>query len=230
MKEKILLVDDDSEIREIITVLLESENYTVIQASNGANAIEQFDDDMDLVILDIMMPGMSGYQVCHYIRGKSTVPILFLTAKSQESDLTLGFSSGGDDYLAKPFSYVELIARVKGLLRRYCLYKGKPITEKDKYLIRQDLRLNSERNEVWKADREVNLTEKEYQVLRLMMLYSGKIFSAQNIYESVWEEPYFSPSSNTVMVHIRKIREKIEDDPRNPQILITVWGKGYRVV
>lgn len=230
MKEKILLVDDDSEIREIITVLLESENYKVIQASNGANAIEQFDDDMDLVILDIMMPGMSGYQVCHYIRGKSTVPILFLTAKSQESDLTLGFSSGGDDYLAKPFSYVELIARVKGLLRRYCLYMGKPIAEKDKYLIRQDLRLNSERNEVWKADREVNLTEKEYQVLRLMMLYSGKIFSAQNIYESVWEEPYFSPSSNTVMVHIRKIREKIEDDPRNPQILITVWGKGYRVV
>ena len=217
----ILVVDDEEEIRHVLRVLLESEGFLVTEAASGEEALAKFVPDTDLVILDVMMPGISGYQVCLRLRERWNVPILFLTAKTQDSDLTMGYSSGGDDYLAKPFSYPELMARVKGLLRRYHVYKGKAEG--------RGLRLCRTRNEVWRAGRQLNLTEKEYRLLRLLLLHHGKIFSAQNLYESVWEEPYFAPSSNTVMVHIRKLREKVEEDPQNPELIKTVWGKGYRI-
>ena len=225
----ILLVDDDSEIREIARVLLESEGFRVIEAGDGKSALTAFSSDVDLVILDVMMPGISGYQVCRYLREQSNVPILFLTAKSQDSDLTMGFSSGGDDYISKPFSYTELLARVKGLLRRYKVYKGDDRSEVSRFIEWRGIKLDCERNEVWKSGKAINLTEKAYQILRLLLIHRGKIFSAQNLYESVWEEPYYAPSSNTVMVHIRKLREKIEDNPQEPEILKTVWGKGYLI-
>lgn len=227
--DTILLVDDDAEIREIARVLLESEGFRVIEAVDGENALATFSADVDLVILDIMMPGISGYQVCRSLREQSNVPILFLTAKSQDGDLTMGFSSGGDDYLSKPFSYTELLARVKGLLRRYKIYKGDDRSEVSRFIEWRGIKLDCERNEVWKMGKEIVLTEKAYQILRLLLIHRGKIFSAQNLYESVWEEPYYAPSSNTVMVHIRKLREKIEDNPQEPKILRTVWGKGYRI-
>ena len=226
---KLLLVDDDPEIREIARVLLEGEGFTVTEADSGEEALAAFSPDTDLVILDVMMPGISGYQVCLRLRERWNVPILFLTAKTQDSDLVMGFSSGGDDYLSKPFSYSELIARVKGLLRRYQVYKGKTDTELGQFIEWRGLRLDREHNEVMKQGKELNLTTTEYQILRLMMTYRGKIFSAQNLYESVWEEPYLSTSSNTVMVHIRRLREKIEKDPQQPEILKTIWGKGYRI-
>lgn len=226
---KILLVDDDSEICEIARILLESEGFSVAEASSGEEALALFSDDIDIVVLDVMMQGMSGYQVCLRLRERSNVPILFLTAKSRDSDLTLGFSSGGDDWLSKPFSYTELIARVKGLLRRYRVYRGKTGTETTGYVEWRDLRLDREHNEAWKGDKELDLTEKEYQILLLLLTYHGKIFSAQNLYESIWNEPFYAPSSNTVMVHIRKLREKIEETPQEPEILKTVWGKGYRI-
>ena len=225
----ILVVDDEEEIRHVVKVLLESEGFTVTEAASGEEALARFTADTDLVILDVKMPGISGYRVCLRLRERWNVPILFLTAKTQESDLTMGYSSGGDDYLAKPFSYPELMARVKALLRRYQVYKGKIDSGVDQYTEWRGLRLNCERNEVWMAGRQLNLTEKEYRLLRLMLLHHGKIFSAQNLYESVWEEPYFAPSSNTVMVHIRKLREKVEADPQNPELIKTVWGKGYRI-
>ena len=225
----ILVVDDEAEIRHVLRVLLESEGFSVTEAASGEEALARFTPDTDLVILDVRMPGISGYQVCLRLRERWNVPILFLTAKTQDSDLTMGFSAGGDDYLAKPFSYPELMARVKGLLRRYHVYKGKPDEENDPYIERHGLRLNCARNEVWQAGRELNLTEKEYRLLRLMLLHRGKLFSAQNLYESVWEEPYLPASSNTVMVHIRKLREKVEPDPQNPELIKTVWGKGYRI-
>lgn len=226
---KVLLVDDDAEIREIARILLESEGFSVMEASGGEEALAVFSDDIDIVVLDVMMQGISGYQVCLRLRERSNVPILFLTAKSRDSDLTMGFSSGGDDYLSKPFSYTELIARVKGLLRRYRVYKGKTGVETEGYVEWRGLRLDRERNEVWKGDKELDLTEKEYQILRLLLTYHGKIFSAQNLYESIWNEPFYALSSNTVMVHIRKLREKIEENPQEPEMLKTVWGKGYRV-
>lgn len=187
---KILIVDDDAEIREIVHVLLESEGFSPMEAPDGETALSVFSEEIDLVILDVMMDGLSGYQVCRKIREKSNVPILFLTAKNKDSDLTLGFSVGGDDYLAKPFSYAELLARVKGLLRRYKSYCGKKAAA-DTVLECNGLMLHSGRNEVLKNGKELNLTEKEYQILRLMLRYRGKMFSAQNLYESIWEEPFF---------------------------------------
>lgn len=225
----ILFVDDDAEIREIARVLLESEGYMVLEAADGEVALSMFSSDIDLVILDVMMPGMSGYQVCWHLREQSNVPILFLTAKGLDSDLTMGFSSGGDDYISKPFSYAELLARVKGLLRRYKVYKGDDRSDVSRFIEWRGIKLDCERNEVWKLGKEINLTEKTYQILKLLLIHRGKIFSAQNLYESIWEEPYYAPSSNTIMVHIRKLRKIIEDDPQEPKILKTVWGKGYRI-
>lgn len=225
----ILVVDDEEEIRHVLRVLLESDGFEVTEAASGEEALARFTPDTDLVILDVTMPGISGYQVCLCLRERWNVPILFLTARSQDSDLTMGYSSGGDDYLSKPFSYPELMARVKGLLRRYHVYKGKADSVVEQYAEWRGLRISCERNEAWRDGRQLNLTEKEYQLLRLMLLHHGKIFSAQNLYESIWGEPYFAPSSNTVMVHIRKLREKVEDDPQRPELVKTVWGKGYRI-
>lgn len=230
MEKKILVVDDDAEIRELVRMLLESDGYAVVEAEDGRAAIAQMTAEIDLVILDVMMPEMSGYKVCNTIRETSNVPVLFLTAKALDTDLTTGFSSGGDDYLTKPFSSAELLARVKGLIRRYHVYKGKEAGEDGGYMTRQGLRVHSVFNEAFRDGQEVNLTELEYQLLRLMMAHPGKIFSAQNLYESIWREPYLSISANTVMVHIKKLRAKVEEDPQNPSIIKTVWGKGYRIV
>ena len=228
-REKILIVDDDRQIREVVRVLLESEGYSVSEAESGEAALSQLNDGLSLVILDVMMPGLSGYQTCVKLRESSNVPVLFLTAKSADSDLTMGFSSGGDDYLSKPFSYAELLARVKGLLRRYKSYTSPHPADSEQLLELGGLSVHPTRNLVRLGSEDVNLTDKEYQILRLMLRYRGKIFSAQNIYESVWEEPFYYSSTNTVMVHIRRLREKLESDPQNPTLIRTVWGKGYRI-
>ena len=231
MGNQILVVDDDGEIREVLRVLLTSEGFEVAQAGSGEEALDYLErtgGGADLVILDVMMEGLSGYHVCLRLRERWNVPVLFLTAKSQESDLTMGYSSGGDDYLSKPFSYPELLARVKGLMRRYQVYKGKPEAAAQE-VEWCGLRVNLRGNLVWRRDEEIDLTETEYRILRLLMENRGVIFSLQNLYESVWNEPYFASSGNTVMVHIRRLREKIEDDPRHPEYIRTVWGKGYRV-
>lgn len=228
-KEKILVVDDDAQIREIVRVLLESEGYSVTEAESGEAALSLLDSEISLVILDVMMPGLSGYQTCLKLRESSNVPVLFLTAKSCDSDLTMGFSSGGDDYLSKPFSYAELLARVKGLLRRYNSYGNPRPGEGERLLELGGLSVHPSVNRVRRDGEELSLTDKEYQILRLMLRHRGKIFSAQNIYESVWEEPFYYSSTNTVMVHIRRLREKLESDPQNPTLIRTVWGKGYRI-
>ena len=228
-KPIILIADDDREIRELVDTLLSSEGYTIWQADGGVQALEKMNTDVDLVLLDVMMPDLSGYKVCSAIRADYNVPILFLTAKGLDSDLTMGYSCGGDDYLTKPFSCAELLARVKGLLRRYHIYMGKEAIARDLYFDQGALKVHREFNEVYKNDVALNLTEIEYQMLRLMLTRKGKVFTVQNLYESVWNEPYLSTSANTVMVHIRKLRAKIEDDPKNPETVKTVWGKGYRI-
>ena len=230
-KEHILIIEDDADIREGIRILLESENYTVSEAEDGRSGLDTLSSDTDLVILDVMMPGMSGIQVCKEIRRFSNVPVLFLTAKVQESDKLTGLMAGGDDYLTKPFSYGELLGRVKALIRRYKIYLGKNMTdeiEKQDYIKTGKIRINRRYNELFIDDRETDLSDIEYHILLLMMENPGKIFSAQNLYESVWNEPYFYSCNSTVMVHIRKLRVKIEADPQNPRYITTVWGKGYR--
>ena len=230
-EQTILIVEDDPDIRDGVRILLAGEGYRILEAENGAKALQTFSPEVDLVILDVMMPGMSGLRVCEELRKRSTVPILFLTAKAQESDKLIGLTAGGDDYLVKPFSYAELIARVKALLRRYCVYQGKGqpgATYEDNMLSAQGITIALDHNQVWVRGEERDLTEIEYQILRLLMQRPQWIFSAQAIYESIWNEPYFPVSNGTVMVHIRKLRTKIEDDPQNPVFIKTVWGKGYR--
>ena len=211
MNEKIMVVDDHDDIREVIHVLLTNEGYQIIEAKNGKEALELLDDSIDLIILDVMMPEMNGYQVCLLMREKTNAPILFLTAKGQESDKTLGFSSGGDDYLTKPFSYNELNVRVKALLRRYHVYQGKK--EEAKAIIR----LN---------DLEI---DQEYEILDYLVLNRKQVISASQLFETIWHENYYYGANNTIMVHIRNLRKKIEEDPQNPRIIKTVWGKGYYI-
>lgn len=223
----ILFADDDPAIREVIRILLESEGYTVIEAANGEEAVQKMSDVVDLVILDVMMPERSGVSACAEIRKTSSAPILFLTAKSQDSDKTMGFSAGGDDYLVKPFSYAELTARVKALLRRYRVYRGKEAPEEPNAVRLPGLTIYADRNEIQKNGEAVALTELEYRIVRLLALNRSTIYTAQQIYEEVWQEPYLYQSNNTVMVHIRNLRKKLEDDPQNPRYLRNVWGKGY---
>lgn len=230
INNKILIADDNPEIREVLNVLLSSEGYEVIEAKDGQEVINLIDADIDLYILDIMMPVINGYQACIEIRKKSNAPILFLTAKTQESDKTLGFSSGGDDYLSKPFSYNELTTRVKALLKRYYIYQGKV----DKYnmtenkIIYNNIVIDPNNETVFLDNKQIELTYIEYQILYLLLSNRKHIYSTQALYEKIWNEPYYYSANNTIMVHIRNLRKKIESDPQNPKIIKTIWGKGYR--
>lgn len=228
----ILVVDDNPEIREIIQILLDGEGFDVTQAANGDQALSLLGEQpFELIILDIMMPGLNGYQICRKIRETSNAPILFLSARTKDSDKTLGFSSGGDDYLAKPFSYTELVWRVKALLRRRNIYDKAEAAQSDarpakiKY---NHLEIDEESAEVLLDGKAVELTDTEFAMLLLLVKNRRQTFSAQRLYEAVWEEPYYYGANNTVMVHIRNLRRKIEPDPSNPTVIKTVWGKGYR--
>lgn len=227
---KILLVDDDAEIREIIRILLESEGCEIVEADSGARAVEIMDNTIDLIIMDVMMPGISGIQACEAIRKQYVTPILFLTAKSTDTDKVIGFSAGGDDYLVKPFSYTELLSRVKALLRRCYQYTGIAKPAPQHIIFVHDLQIDLDKQRVMRGDTEIELTEIEYQILVLLASNRQKVFSVQNIYESVWNEPYFSSSNNTVTVHIRNLRKKLEPDIQESKYIQNVWGRGYRVI
>ncbi|MGQ8874157.1 response regulator transcription factor [Paenibacillus amylolyticus] len=227
--KQILIADDNSEIREIVKILLESENYEVIEAVDGQDAIDKVTEETDLIILDMMMPNKSGLKACLEIREKTSAPILFLTAKTQDSDKQLAFSSGSDDFLSKPFSYTELVSRVKALLRRYYVYRGKEKIEESEHIVVKDLTIHQDSKSVYIGEKEISLTDIEYQILMLLASKRRKVFSAENIYESVWQQPYFYTCNNTVMVHIRNLRNKLEDDPQQPKYVKTVWGKGYKI-
>lgn len=230
VNNKILIADDNPEIREVLNVLLSSEGYDVIEAKNGQEAIELISSEIDLYILDIMMPVINGYQACIEIRKKSNAPILFLTAKSQESDKTLGFSSGGDDYLSKPFSYNELTTRVKALLRRYYIYQGKVNNDEstENKITYNNIVIDPNNEIVFLNNEQIELTYIEYQILYLLLSNRKHIYSTQALYENIWNEPYYYSANNTIMVHIRNLRKKIETDPQNPKVIKTIWGKGYR--
>lgn len=233
MGSKILIADDNPEIREIVNVLLSSEGHEIIEAKDGEEALRLLNTSIDLIILDIMMPKMNGYQSCVEIRKLSNAPILFLSAKSQESDKTLGFSSGGDDYLSKPFSYNELTARVKALLRRFQVYKGKDENNLENTPQPSEIKIHhvcihTNHERVFVLNQEVALTDIEYQILYLLVSHRKQIFSAQHLFEVIWNEPYYYSANNTIMVHIANLRKKIELDPQDPKIIKTIWGKGYR--
>ena len=223
---RILVVDDEADIRRIIRILLESRGYRVLEAPNGRLAVETIrkEPDIDLILLDIMMPELSGIEASREIRSISSAPILFLTARTQEQDKLEAYSSGGDDYLAKPFSHGELLMKVDSLLRRYRIYKGK-VTGKQ---LKSDVVLDEENRRILRGGEALELTETEYSILHFLADHRGSVVSVAQIYEGVWHEKYMPASNNTVMVHIVNLRKKLEEDPANPKIIRTVWGKGYQ--
>lgn len=230
-EHKILVVDDDPDIREVVSILLADEGYRPIQAENGGAAVERVyaDKDIDLVIMDIMMPGVNGIEACEMIRRKSKVPVLFLTAKSQEEDKVNAYTGGGDDYLVKPFSQTELVMKVRSLLRRYTEYRKAVRGTADQEAINDKVSLDSRRRCAVKEGKLVPLTEKEYKIMRYFFDHRGEIISNKNIYEGVWNKNYTAADSNTVMVHILNLRRKLEDDASRPELIQTIWGKGYTI-
>ena len=224
---RILVVDDEADIRRIIRILLESRGYRVLEAPNGRLAVETIrkEPDVDLILLDIMMPELSGIEASREIRSISSAPILFLTARTQEKDKLEAYSSGGDDYLAKPFSHGELLMKVDSLLRRYRVYKGK-VTGKQ---LKSDVVLDEENRRILRGGEALELTETEYSILQFLADHRGSVVSVAQIYEGVWHEKYMPASNNTVMVHIVNLRKKLEDDPANPRLIRTIWGKGYQI-
>lgn len=231
-KGNILLVDDDEEIREIVKVLLSSEGYTIYPAADGVQALtllEKRAQALDLVILDVMMPQLGGYDVCKKIREASKVPVLFLTAKNRETDLVEGYLAGGDDYMQKPFSYTELIARVGGLIRRYRQYGSSEQAEEGQQIEISDIVIDKDQMSVYRAGRELELTNTEYGILLLLSENKGKVFSLQQIYEAVWQDTFLASSSNTVMVHIRNLREKLKVDGSQEELIKNKWGRGYYI-
>lgn len=224
---RILVVDDEPDIRRIIRILLETSGYEVAEAQNGLAAVEYIrqQPNIDLVLMDIMMPGLDGVAASRAIRERCAAPILFLTAKTQERDKYEAYQAGGDDYLAKPFSHAELMMKVDSLLRRYRVYKGKTNGQ----LLRADVVLDEPGRRVMRGGRSVELTETEFEILCFLAARRGSVVSVEQIYEGVWHEKYMPSSTNTVMVHIVNLRKKLEEDPANPRLIRTVWGKGYQI-
>ena len=228
----ILIVDDEKEIRDLVEIYLKSEGYNTVQACDGIEAIKIIEDnDVDLVILDVMMPNLNGIETCLKIREIKEMPIIMLSAKSEDIDKILGLNMGADDYITKPFNPLELVARVKSQLRRFYKFGSKQnngLKENENLITIEDLTINLETHEVKLGDTLLKLTPTEFDILSLLAKSRGKVFSIENIYESVWNQEFMT-SDNTVMVHIRKIREKVELDPRNPRFIKTVWGVGYKI-
>ncbi|OOE12564.1 response regulator transcription factor [Fictibacillus arsenicus] len=223
----VLVVDDEKEIRDAIEIYLKNEGIIVVQASDGIEAIEKLEEhQIHLILMDIMMPKLDGISTTFKIREQKNIPIIILSAKSEDTDKVLGLQIGADDYVTKPFNPLELIARVKSQLRRYVTlgtYEGR--TE---LINLNGLTLDKEAKEVAVNGEPVKLTPIEYKIVDLLMSYPGRVFSINDIYERVWKEPSYN-AENTVAVHIRKIREKIEIDPKNPRYLKVVWGIGYKM-
>ena len=223
----ILVVDDDKAITEAIEVYLVNEGYKIFKAYDGIQALEVIDQqDIHLVILDIMMPNMNGTRTTIKIREERQIPIIMLSAKSEDTDKILGLNLGADDYITKPFNPLELIARVNSQIRRYT--KFSPLKENNNVITVGGIELNKESKEVFVDGENIRLTPLEFKILTLLMDNPNRVFSIEEIYERVWNEPVFN-NVDTVTVHIRRIREKIEINPKEPRYLKVVWGIGYKI-
>jgi DNA-binding response OmpR family regulator len=228
---KILVADDEKEIRKILRILLESKSYTVVEAQDGNAAVQALTDDkdIDLCIMDIMMPNLSGVDAVARIRNFSDVPVLFLTAKSLDSDKEEAYSKGGDDYLVKPFSANELLLKVEALTRRYNRYGAKSDPSADVIKLGFGIVVNPETREVFKFGERIDIRDKEMDVLLYLSQNRGRAVGTNEIYESVWGEMPLPSSNNTVTVHMLTLRRKLEDTPSTPKIIRTIWGKGYQI-
>lgn len=225
---KILLVEDDMEISDMLKNFLMTENFEVVTAFDGDSACQKFfADDYCLVLLDLMIPKKSGMEVMKEIREKNTVPIIIISAKDTDSDKTLGLGLGADDYITKPFSVTEVLARIKANIRRSTQYVVQTAEEENVFQC-GSLVMNTNDYSVLKDGIRIALTAKEFEILRLLMENPKKVYTKEQIYSQVWNDTYFG-DENAVNVHISRLRNKIEDNPHNPQIVLTVWGIGYKL-
>lgn len=233
--DKILVCDDEKDIVNALRIYLTGEGFEVVEAFNGKEALEVLSkEDIHLVLMDIMMPVMDGIEAMVELRKSYNIPVILLTAKSEDMDKVLGLNVGADDYITKPFNPVELIARVKSQLRRYMMLggakeKNAPTqNEKDDVLRIGGIELDDRAKKVSLDGEEVSLTPREYDILKLLMEHPGKVYSPKEIYSEVWQDPGYG-AENTVAVHVRHLREKLEYDPANPRYVIAVWGHGYKM-
>ncbi|MBO4234935.1 MAG: response regulator transcription factor [Firmicutes bacterium] len=225
----ILVCDDDREIAGAVKIYLRNEGYDVFKAYNGIEALDALkENEIHLIIMDVMMPKMDGIQATMKIREENNIPIIMLSAKTEDYDKITGLNVGADDYITKPFNPLELVARVKSQLRRYTNLGSMENEEGEGIYQSGGLVINDNEKTVMVDGEQVTVTPTEFGILKLLTKNAGKVFSIDQIYESVWNEPAFNPE-NTVAVHIRRIREKIEINPKNPKYLKVVWGIGYKV-
>lgn len=231
MSEKILVVDDEQDIADLLEVYLQNENYTIYKYYSAKEALACIEDrEIDLAILDIMLPDMSGFSLCQKIRKKDTYPIIMLTAKDAETDKITGLTLGADDYVTKPFRPLELIARVKAQLRRYHKYSPNPRQNApDAVLTYRKLSLNTQTYECALDGKAIPLTPTEFSILRILLEKQGAVVSLEDLFHSVWKDEYYSKNSSTITVHIRHLREKLKDTAEKPDYIKTIWGVGYKI-
>lgn len=230
MDPHILIVDDERAITDLVGIYLQNEGYRVTLAYNGADAAKAIlEQDFDLAVLDIMLPDIDGFELLRTIRAEHTYPVIMLTARGSQNDKIEGLSLGADDYVVKPFRPLELVARCKAQLRRYTSY-GSRVTEEDSAELSVDgLTINKDSRMVTVDERPVRCTPLEYAILLYLVEHRGKVVSVEELFSAVWGEEFMASSSNTVMVHIRHLREKIGDDAANPRFIKNIWGVGYTI-
>ena len=231
MPEKILVVDDEQDIADLLEVYLQNENYTVYKFYSAKEALDCIEkQEIDLAILDIMLPDINGFSICQRIREKYTYPIIMLTAKDEEIDKITGLTLGADDYVTKPFRPLELIARVKAQLRRYKKYSSVQTENRvASILTYKRLALNTQTYECTLNGVPISLTPTEFSILRILLEKQGVVVSLEDLFHMVWKDEYYSKNSSTITVHVRHLREKLQDTAENPQYIKTVWGIGYKI-
>lgn len=229
MADKILVVDDEREIADLVALYLENENFTVFKFYTAKEALECIQKEtLDLAILDVMLPGMSGFEICRKIREQYCYPVMMLTAKGEEIDKITGLTLGADDYITKPFLPLELVARVKAQLRRYKRYNTG--AEKDEeVIVHSGLVLNIRTHECTLNEKPLSLTPTEFSILRILCQQKGNVISSEELFHQIWKDEYYSKSNNTITVHIRHLREKMGDSFEDPKYIKTVWGCGYKI-
>lgn len=229
MNNTILILNNSDETISLLKILFSDEGYNLIVAKSGAEAIEKTDDSLDLIIMDLELEGENGFLVCGSLREKTNAPIIIISRMNSDSEKGFAFSAGADDYLTIPFSYNELSSRAKAHIRRYLVYKGKETKANGNIMQVKNLVVNTQAQLVTVNDQKVSLTTTEYNMLVLMMRERKRVFSFEEIYEKIWKEPYFYKANNTIMVHVLKLRKKIENNAKKPEIIKTAWGKGYYI-
>lgn len=227
--ENILVVDDEKEIADLIELYLMNENYRVYKFYSSDNILEFLStNSIDLAILDVMLSNMNGFELCRKIREKYHFPIIFLTAKIDETDKLDGFAFGADDYITKPFRSLDLLARVKSQIRRYKVY-SKESKESENAITLREIRISKEKHEMRLNDKKINLTPIEFEIVWYLCKNSGRVVTNDELYKEVWKEKYYDNDNNTIMVHIRHIREKMNDVGKKAKYIITIWGVGYEI-